>query len=345
MQSLPLTSEIELTIADKNFLASHPELHHYTTLPGLEGITRTNSIWASHFSDLNDRTEVTLFREPLLRAVTESFTDVIRTKQPESAYIQQAITANGGIDKFSERVAKDFVEGLYKVTFENTGSFSFAEPFIASFCSHATDQIYEREHGLLSQWRGYGGDGGYCIVFDTLKLSELLGREFDTYYWIYLHIAPVHYSLSTANVRDTFPTLMKTCAYFINGILDGIVPPPTEDAFAPFMAGTTLFKHYAFSEEREVRIVAVPGSDEIQKAAQAQYPTEFTPSPLKDIRTRNVASAKRRYLALLESLGVQLPIKRVIVGPSRHQDDNYERAKALLGKIVPVSVSATPFIG
>ena len=345
MQSLPLTSEIQLTIADKQFLASHPELHHYTTFPGLEGIIRSSSLWASHFSDLNDTTEVTLFREPLLRAVTESFTEVIKSKQSASGYIQQAITANAGIHNFAARVAKDFVEGLYKVTFENVGSFSFAEPFIASFCSHAADQLYEKEHGLLSQWRGYGGDGGYCIVFDTVKLSELLGREFDTYYWIYLHIAPVHYSLSTANVRYTFPTVMETCDYFIDGMLDGRVPPPTEDAFAPFVAGATLFKHYAFSEEREVRIVAIPGSDEIQKAAQAEYPHEFKASPLKDIRTRDTGSAKRRYLALFESLGVQLPIKRVIVGPSRHQDENYQRAKALLDNIAPVSLSETPFIG
>jgi hypothetical protein len=345
MQSLPLTSEITLTIADKEFLSSHPELHHYTTFPGLDGIVRSNSLWAFHYSDLNDSTEVTLFREPLLRAVTEGFTDVIRTKQPGSVFIQQAIRANGGIDKFAEIVAKDFVEGLYKVTFTNTASFSFAEPFIASFCSHAADQLYEKEHGLLSQWRGYGGDGGYCIVFDTLKLSELLGRDFDTYYWIHLQIAPVHYSLSTANVRDTFPRLMKTCNYFIDGLLDGRVPPPPDDAFAPFVAGATLFKHYAFNEEREVRIVAIPGSDEIQKAAQVEYPTEFTASPLKDIRTLTASNSKRRYIALFETLGAQLPIKRVIVGPSRHQTENYERAKTLLRQVAPVSLSATPFIG
>jgi hypothetical protein len=345
MQSLPLTSEVQLTIADKQFLASHPELHHYTTLPGLEGIIRSNSLWAFHFSDLNDRTEVTLFREPLLRAVTESFADVIKTKELASLYIQQAIRANGGIESFAERVAKDFVEGLYRVTFENTGSFSFAEPFIASFCSHASDQPYEKKHGLLSQWRGYGAGGGYCIVFDTLKLSELLGLEFATYYWIYLQIAPVHYALDTASVRNLFPTMIERCDYFIAGLLEGTVPPPPDDAFAPFVAAATLFKHYAFSEEREVRIVAIPGSDEIQKAAQAEYPDQFKASPLKDIRMRDAGNGKRRYIALFETLGAQLPIKRVIVGPSRYQNENYERAKTLLGQIAPVSLSATPFIG
>jgi hypothetical protein len=219
LESLPLTTEVQLTIADPQFLASHPELHHYTTLPGLEGIIRSNSLWASHFLDLNDRTEVTLFREPLLRAVIESFADVIKTKAPANLYIQQAIRVNGGIEGFAERVAKDFVEALYKVTFESTGSFSFAEPFICSFCSHANDQPYEKEHGLLSQWRGYGAGGGYCIVFDTVKLSKLLGLEFDSHYWIHLQMAPVHYALSTAVVRELFPVVIERCDYFMAGIL------------------------------------------------------------------------------------------------------------------------------
>jgi hypothetical protein len=78
MQSFPLTIETQLTIASEEFLSSHPELHHYTTFAGLEGIVRSSTVWASHFSDLNDATEVILFREPLVRAVTESFSDIIR---------------------------------------------------------------------------------------------------------------------------------------------------------------------------------------------------------------------------------------------------------------------------
>ena len=60
MQSPLLTIETQLTIADLEFLSTHPELHHYTTFAGLEGIVRSNTIWASHFSDLNDATEVIL---------------------------------------------------------------------------------------------------------------------------------------------------------------------------------------------------------------------------------------------------------------------------------------------
>jgi hypothetical protein len=111
------------------------------------------------------------------------------------------------------------------------------------------------------------------------------------------------------------------------------------------VAGATLFKHQGFSEEREVRIVAIPGSDGVQKTVQAEYPAEFNASPLKCIRERGSSNGKRRYIALFDTLGVRLPIKRVIVGPSRHQNDNCERVTALLGDSVPVTVSVTPFIG
>jgi hypothetical protein len=41
---------------------------------------------------------------------------------------------------------------------------------------------------------------------------------------------------------------------------------------------------------------------------------------------------------------VELPIKRVIVGPSRHQDENFERARSLLGDSVTLVRSDTPFL-
>jgi hypothetical protein len=56
-------------------------------------------------------------------------------------------------------------------------------PYIVSFCTHARD-AYAREQGLLSQWRGYGGGGGYCIVLDTAAMVDLLQREFNAHYWV-----------------------------------------------------------------------------------------------------------------------------------------------------------------
>ena len=48
--------------------------------------------------------------------------------------------------------------------------------FIASFCRH--QESHQQKHGLLSQWRGYAGEGGgYCVVFDEDALDGLVEAE------------------------------------------------------------------------------------------------------------------------------------------------------------------------
>ncbi len=48
--------------------------------------------------------------------------------------------------------------------------------FIASFCRH--QEPHQQKNGLLSQWRGYAGEGGgYCVVFDEDTLDGLVEAE------------------------------------------------------------------------------------------------------------------------------------------------------------------------
>ena len=48
--------------------------------------------------------------------------------------------------------------------------------FIASFCRH--QEPHQQKNGLLSQWRGYAGEGGgYCVVFDEEALDGLVEAE------------------------------------------------------------------------------------------------------------------------------------------------------------------------
>lgn len=48
--------------------------------------------------------------------------------------------------------------------------------FIASFCRH--QELHQQKNGLLSQWRGYAGEGGgYCVVFDEERLDGLVEAE------------------------------------------------------------------------------------------------------------------------------------------------------------------------
>ena len=48
--------------------------------------------------------------------------------------------------------------------------------FVASFCRH--QEPHQMKNGLLSQWRGYAGEGGgYCVVFDEEALETLVEAE------------------------------------------------------------------------------------------------------------------------------------------------------------------------
>jgi hypothetical protein len=100
-----------------------------------------------------------------------------------------------------------------------------------------------------------------------------------------------------------------------------------------------------FREECEVRVVAIPGSQKVLNWVRAEH-RDFIPPPLKQVHTRTADGERKiRYIILFEALAARLPIRRVIVGPSRHRDEIYDRARKLLGPDVLMARSATLFIG
>lgn len=90
------------------------------------------------------------------------FTEIVRERQRNSLRIRRGVQDTGGLQKVSRSLADDLVASMYRVTFDPASDWA-CEPFIASFCTHAAaTAAYERDNGLLSQWRGYGGSGGYA---------------------------------------------------------------------------------------------------------------------------------------------------------------------------------------
>jgi hypothetical protein len=324
---------------DPHFIAAHPELHHYTTFQGLKGIVETNTIWATHYRDLNDSTEVVHLKELLVEALMHRFKKIFHDMYNRQE--RRGLKAKGGGPKHFARFLTD---SLYGATFGDGASTSYIDAFITSFCTHADDKPYDRENGLLSQWRGYGADGGYCLIFDTAAICNLLAQEWAVAdYWGHLHMNKVQYAADEVSVDELFPKLMSACDQYLSQILSQVLnpqagPSPQHDP-GPFVSSATLFKHRGFREEREARIVAIRSSQAVREAA-ARLHDNFTPMP---DRTRE--NNGRRYVPLFEGLNVKLPIKRVIVGPSRNQARNCALARELLGSATPVSCSDTPFIG
>ena len=59
-----VTTAVTLEVCSKELQAKHPQLYHYTSKRGLEGILSTNTVWAINYRDLNDSSEVTHIKEP-----------------------------------------------------------------------------------------------------------------------------------------------------------------------------------------------------------------------------------------------------------------------------------------
>jgi hypothetical protein len=259
----------------------------------------------------------------------------------------------GGVEAAAHDFASRSVEDGYKLAFTGGkvspslfagGKVSpFAEPFICSFCSHANDQAYEQENGLLSQWRGYGGNGQngrYALVFDTRKLDDLLAWEWRAHYWVKLDIEKVVYFEGSGTLEKEFSELSPTAMELMWRTI--YKRSPSADKFLKlFLGAATLLKHRGFREEREVRIVACPVSERAFADRGIKNQLLGWP-PIKEVRG---LSDSKKYVGLFESLSTTLPIKRIIVGPSAHQQEDYEFAQLVVCDQVPIVKSETPFIG
>jgi hypothetical protein len=171
-------------------------------------------------------------------------------------------------------------------------------------------------------------------VFDIRQLVELLKLEGAKHYWAWLMLQPVRYN--DRPIEEIFPELVEGLVETLRQFLNGNRTPQV--AAKEFLIGATLVKGINYKSEREVRIVAIPGTAEAAKYAAKEFPAEFDPSaPLPEIKTR--PDTDKRYIVLLfDGLGGRLPIKRIIVAPGENQQDRAERARVLLGDI-PVSLS------
>jgi hypothetical protein len=117
----------------------------------------------------------------------------------------------------------------------------------------------------------------------------------------------------------------------------------TEKVFVPFVSSATTTKHRGFYEEREVRLIAMaatPLADQKIKGLPG-----YKPEPIKAVIKTEKEGRSRQHIILFGKEFDRLPITRIIVGPSRTQEDNFKLAKGVVGNVIPVTKSETPFVG
>jgi hypothetical protein len=206
-----------------------PLLAHYTSIRTLERIVQTGEIWFSNPLYMNDVDELRYGMNLGLHAVRSHVG--LREACPPAHY-------NALLDAF---------DALF-TAFDDESAF---DVYVFS-CSEHDAQI--GDDGLLSMWRGYGGDGnGVAIVFDLAPLvmpgSPLLVRK----------VAYLSYEASEgwiAQKLDAFAQALQR----VGGPVEAM-PGAAAALFERIKLFALFTKHRGFHEEREWRVVYLREQD------------------------------------------------------------------------------------
>lgn len=139
--------------------AAKDALFHYTTATGLLGIIENKGLWSTAHYAANDESELS-FGEKVLSAIFSEEYYSIEKKSPE---IIDDIRKNG-VQPSS--CIQDFAKLLPSLTLSSLST------FFTCFCRCKNEEDFQ--HGLLSQWRGYGKDGGYALQFSRKRLQQAI---------------------------------------------------------------------------------------------------------------------------------------------------------------------------
>lgn len=209
------------------------DLCHYTSLAGLHGIISSKSIWATHYSFLNDIKEFSYGLECL------------------DKYLNSPISAEDN----------DWWREHFTTVTNHISNFKTPEIYSTSFCL---------KKDLLSQWRGYGQQG-VCIVFDKIlfnkigwwnsnpynKLSDapkdFLIPKFDLYH------NPVEYIDEGAEYTAINDIINKIKIYYEGIYNGGMKDDIIFEGLRAKLFGLTIpfIKHPSFREEGEYRLLAL----------------------------------------------------------------------------------------
>lgn len=305
-------------------------LFHYTTASGLVGILSTGQIRGTAYYCANDESELASGKgvlQPLFRVVTE---ELIRAKDDRvQTFWKRGVDVRQYAEHFEQQIVGMALSRLCA--------------FITCFCKPTSKEDFY--HGLLSQWRGYGENGGYALHFSRKKLVAAIEHANKSEGLDY-KLQDVHYTVnnslreSVLVHRDAFVSAYlehldeladpqvfskKTMRNPIAGLPGG----PLE-ALLDYLVHT---KNQHFGEERECRLSLIQLVSPVAGSLPAQYfdrrgmlvPFVNTPKP---------------------SFNVIDCLEWIIVGPGPRMGSRFKSASHLarqLGQEVKVRASYIPY--
>lgn len=319
----------------------HQEVMHYTTGAGLAGIVSSDALWATHAAALNDSQEITHFLDTRLIDIIREETAGAFSDLAKDPAIANRFEENGGFDAVVKKEADNISRILRNLMI------TFHEPHILSFSAITNDRV--RSSGLLSQWRGYGTDGGYAIIFDSSKIDDLLLEESSQYPYQHISWGDVYYyGFLDSKQRESeeiveAETLLRASIRELHSSQANSI----EQAYDAMITLCCLYKHWGFHEEQEVRVIVIPPNEDVLQLAKQS--SETTQSRRISVFSRGGMLVP--YLALFGSSSAptkRLPIKRVIVGPHPLSSSRRKTVEVLLksnGYDADVCISEIPYLG
>lgn len=269
--------------------ASHGLLYHYTDSNAVLNILKEGRIRASEARFLNDAEEVIFGLEYVLKQ--------LRIREME--LMPQWPGDDSSNQVYQKGVANYVIERIASLSGDDL---TLPRVFVTCFCGHGD---------LLSQWRSYG-QGGYALGFDPAMLAKAVtvGLKDSTSASEYENMRPT-LELRKVKYRREFATDSLDAE-----LVDRIVP---RDIGGPrgggklrgvwvALAELAAFKHEAFKEESEWRLIYVIKPDEGKLGAsvprdELRPPVKFRTGPLTIVP----------YLEL--ALSMPDALKEIVVGP------------------------------
>lgn len=308
------------------------ELYHYTSIHALENIIRTNSLWATHARHFSDSSDT----ECILPRIKQAFEDYIDEETASSSSSRRQL-----VFSFTEA----FLDGLRSVLNRDATTPGLESLYIVSFAAHKKE--YHRNNGMLSQWRGYGGRDCVAIVFETSGLEKLMQREREEFRYSRSLLVDVEYD-DGRSLADLFPDLSDAVRRWVQIISANTLGDISEfllnELMPNLVSAAAQLKHRGFDEENECRIVMGVAPPRLRGLLVPADAGEG--GRIKSIHHRVGPYGSIPYVRLFGELDEQLPISRILLGPSLNQKANLERVREIIeNREIYLHMSDIPFVG
>lgn len=172
--------------------------------------------------------------------------------------------------------------------FKSPDNFKSKHVYSISFC---------REFDQLSQWRGYGNNQGVCLEFDEDELIK--GIDSDGLTFLYNDVIYTS-ETSTVEVNDKIKKHFETITQSTPGLFDSFMNFIRLNSLVS--SNIPFFKNAGFAEEKEFRFVFSP----LLKFHHVNF--------------RVGVYGLIPYLEMKMKDGEKLPLKRIVIGPSKDRD-------------------------